>query len=185
MRKTSSSQKPVLLIDRFDTPIGEMILVADAQGCLRAIDWTDKEDRFQDLLERHCGVAPTLRETRDPLGMSTAMRRYFDGDISVIDDLPVVTDGTAFQRRVWDGLREIPAGETTSYGALAKRLGHATAVRAVGLANGQNPVSVVVPCHRVIGANGALTGYGGGLDRKRWLLAHEQTHRREVPRELG
>ena len=93
--------------------------------------------------------------------------------MDALTDLPVVTNGTDFQRTVWDALRRIPIGHTVSYGALALRIGRPKATRAVGLANGANPVPIIVPCHRVIGANGSLTGFGGGLDRKRWLLTHE------------
>ena len=98
---------------------------------------------------------------------------YFAGDIAALDRIEVDPAGTPFQRLVWDALRAIPAGTTTSYGALAGRIGRPNAVRAVGAANGANPIAVVVPCHRVIGAGGSLVGYGGGLERKRWLLAHE------------
>jgi methylated-DNA-[protein]-cysteine S-methyltransferase len=98
---------------------------------------------------------------------------YFDGDVRALDALPVKTQGTAFQSEVWAALRAIPVGQTRSYGQLAAAIGRPSAVRAVGLANGSNPVGVIVPCHRVIGANGTLTGYAGGLERKRWLLAHE------------
>ena len=101
------------------------------------------------------------------------LQRYFAGELAAIDTLPVQTGGTAFQREVWRALREIPCGGTVSYAELAERIGRPTAVRAVGLANGSNPVGIVVPCHRVIGANGSLTGYGGGIERKRWLLEHE------------
>jgi methylated-DNA-[protein]-cysteine S-methyltransferase len=99
---------------------------------------------------------------------------YFDGDLHAIDALPVATEGTVFQKSVWQALRTIPTGKTMSYGELAVKIGKPAAVRAVGLANGSNPIGVVVPCHRVIGANGSLTGYGGGLERKRWLLDHEK-----------
>jgi methylated-DNA-[protein]-cysteine S-methyltransferase len=102
------------------------------------------------------------------------MRAYFAGNLTAIDDLPVATGGTDFQRQVWRALRQIPCGETISYGELARRIDRPAAVRAVGLANGSNPISVVVPCHRVIGSDGSLTGYGGGIERKRWLLTHEQ-----------
>jgi len=98
---------------------------------------------------------------------------YFAGDLTAIDDVPVATNGTPFQRTVWAALRRIPAGTTTSYGALAASIGYPSAMRAVGLANGANPVAIIVPCHRVIGADHSLTGYGGGLPRKRWLLEHE------------
>jgi methylated-DNA-[protein]-cysteine S-methyltransferase len=109
--------------------------------------------------------------------LSAAISNYFAGDLGVIDRLPVQTGGTEFQKEVWHALREIPCGTTTSYGELARRIGRPAAVRAVGLANGANPVAVVVPCHRVIGSNGSLTGYGGGIERKRWLLDHEKSPR--------
>lgn len=163
-----------LLIDRIDTPIGEFILVADGEGRLRATDWTDHEPRLLRLLRRHYregGFA--LEPKRNPDGLATAINAYFEGDLGIIDSLPVETGGTAFQRAVWTALREIPCGTTWSYGELARRIGRPSAVRAVGLANGANPVGVVVPCHRVIGSDGTLTGYGGGIERKRWLLAHE------------
>ena len=103
------------------------------------------------------------------------LRAYFAGELREFD-LPLELNGTPFQCRVWSALREIPYGSTISYGELARRVGNERASRAVGLANGRNPVSIVVPCHRVIGADGSLTGYGGGLDRKSWLLAHELEH---------
>jgi methylated-DNA-[protein]-cysteine S-methyltransferase len=110
----------------------------------------------------------------DPSGILDALRRYFAGDVHAIDDLPVRFDrGTPFQHEVWNALRTIPVGETISYAELARRVDRPAAFRAVGAANGQNPVGVVVPCHRVIAADGTLGGYAGGLDRKRWLLAHE------------
>jgi methylated-DNA-[protein]-cysteine S-methyltransferase len=105
------------------------------------------------------------------------LQAFFSGDISAIAGIPVETGGTTFQRDVWAALRQIPAGETWSYGQLARHIGRPAAVRAVGAANGANPIGVVVPCHRVIGANGSLTGYGGGIDRKEWLLNHERTAR--------
>jgi len=101
------------------------------------------------------------------------LHSYFEGDIDAISCCRTATNGTDFQRSVWQALRQIPPGHTVSYGALAVRIGRPTAMRAVGLANGANPIAIVVPCHRVIGADASLTGYGGGLDRKRWLLAHE------------
>jgi methylated-DNA-[protein]-cysteine S-methyltransferase len=116
-----------------------------------------------------------LETTRNPHGLTNALARYFGGDLHAIDDLPVETGGTPFQQEVWRALRGIQCGTTTSYGKLAAQIGRAAAVRAVGAANGANPVSVVVPCHRVIGSTGSLTGYGGGLERKRWLLNHEKT----------
>jgi len=167
-----------LLTDRFDTPIGEMIIVADHDGNLRAIDWTDHEERLRNLLRRHYGRNGfTLEPASNPSGLSDTIKRYFAGELASIDALPVQTAGTPFQREVWRALREIPHGSTVSYGKLAEQIGRPNAVRAVGLANGSNPIGVVVPCHRVIGSNGSLTGYGGGIERKRWLLEHENKHR--------
>jgi methylated-DNA-[protein]-cysteine S-methyltransferase len=162
-------------IDRFATPLGELAIVADDAGRLRAVEWTDQDDRLQRSLRVQYGADGfALIRTRNPAGLSGAIRAYFAGELHAIDALPVATGGTPFQKSVWRALRQIPCGETISYGALAKRIGRATAIRAVGHANGDNPISIVVPCHRVIGSNGTLTGYGGGIERKRWLLAHER-----------
>jgi methylated-DNA-[protein]-cysteine S-methyltransferase len=163
-----------LLMDRIYTPIGELLLVADRDGNLRAIDWTDHEARMLRLLRLHYGehgFKVELASNQD--GLRRALRDYFEGDVEAIDTLPVKTGGTPFQGTVWRALREIACGTTASYATLAERIGRPTAVRAVGLANGSNPVGIVVPCHRVIGSNGSLTGYGGGIERKRWLLEHE------------
>jgi methylated-DNA-[protein]-cysteine S-methyltransferase len=161
-------------IDRLATPIGELIVIADGEGRLRTIDWTDHEARMKQLLDRHYGKGRyTLTPRRDPGGLTGAMRRYFKGEIGVLKDLPVATAGTPFQTAVWKALRRIKGGTTISYAELARRIDKPRAVRAAGLANGQNPISIVVPCHRVIGSDGSLTGYGGGLSRKQWLLAHE------------
>jgi methylated-DNA-[protein]-cysteine S-methyltransferase len=163
-----------LLIDRLATPIGELIVIADRDGKLRTIDWTDHEKRMRQLLDRHYGKnGYTLTPARNPGGLTKAMRAYFKGDIAAIDRLPVATAGTPFQSSVWRALRKIGRGSTISYAELARRIGKPKAVRAAGLANGQNPISIVVPCHRVIGSDGSLTGYGGGLSRKKWLLEHE------------
>jgi methylated-DNA-[protein]-cysteine S-methyltransferase len=167
-----------LLVDRLVTPIGEMLIVADDEGYLRATFWTEKDRALEPFLARH--YAPARVEfayVPGPLAPTIAIARYFDGDLDAIDDLPVKTAGTDFQRTVWRALRQIPCGKTISYGELARRIGRPEAVRAVGLANGANPIGVVVPCHRVIGANGSLTGYGGGMERKRWLLDHEAQFR--------
>jgi methylated-DNA-[protein]-cysteine S-methyltransferase len=118
----------------------------------------------------------TLACERGPDEIRRPIEAYFQGEITAIETVPVQTRGTPFQQQTWTALRKILAGTTISYGELAARIGRPGASRAVGLANGSNPVAVVVPCHRVIGANGALTGYGGGLDRKRWLLDHEQAN---------
>jgi methylated-DNA-[protein]-cysteine S-methyltransferase len=164
-----------LLVDRVATPIGDLVVVADEAGRLHAVEWADHDELMQRWLRRHCGAQGfSLHPANDPGGLAAALAAYFAGDLAAIDTMPVAAFGTDFQRIVWKALRGIPCGETLSYAALARRIGRETAVRAVGLANGSNPVSVVVPCHRVIGSDGSLTGYGGGIERKRWLLAHEQ-----------
>lgn len=162
------------LLDRMATPVGELVLIADEHGRLRAIDWSDHETRLMKLLNTHCRAKPCqLRKQVNPGGLTGALQRYFFGELAVIDNLPVLIAGTEFQRAVWQQLRQIPCGETLTYGELATRIGRPSASRAVGMANGLNPVSIVVPCHRVIGSQGALTGYAGGVQRKQWLLQHE------------
>ncbi|HYC96616.1 methylated-DNA--[protein]-cysteine S-methyltransferase [Brevundimonas sp.] len=161
-----------LTLDRVATPVGEVLLVTDGEGAVRALDFSDYEARMLRLLGRH-SPAFTLDEGRAPERVRRAVEAYFTGDVRALDGVTVKTGGTAFQRTVWAALRAIPAGQTRSYGQLAAAVGSPRAVRAAGLANGQNPIAVIVPCHRVIGANGALTGYAGGLERKRWLLNHE------------
>ena len=161
------------LADRIKTPIGDLDIVADEDGRLRAVEWTDHADRMHRSLRIQYGRY-ALKSARNPAGVSAALRAYFGGELTSIDRLKVATGGTLFQESVWKALRRIACGETITYAILAERVGRPTAVRAVGHANGDNPVSVVVPCHRVIGTNGSLTGYGGGIERKRWLLAHEQ-----------
>jgi methylated-DNA-[protein]-cysteine S-methyltransferase len=161
--------------DEIETPLGRLTLVADGRGALHLVGWLEQHERIERALRRYSeGPGVALERVSDPHGLSSALRAYFDGDLAAIDGLPTAGVGTAFQQRVWLELRAIPCGQTRSYGEVARRIGHASAVRAVGLANGSNPVGIVVPCHRVIGANGTLTGYGGGLERKRWLLEHER-----------
>lgn len=162
------------LIDRIATPIGELVVIADPEGRLRTIDWTEHAARMTLLLDRYYGKGGyALTPKRDPNGLSSAMRRYFKGEIGVLAELPIATTGTPFQKSIWQALRKIEDGTAISYAELARRIGRPNAVRAAGLANGQNPISIVVPCHRVIGSNGSLTGYGGGIERKQWLLDHE------------
>lgn len=161
-----------LHLDRFHTPIGTALLVTDDDGNLRLLDWEDHEERMRLLLRRGYGSV-ALERGPAPTAVRLPLERYFSGELSALSEIPWRTQGTAFQQLVWNALTGIAAGRTMSYGALAQRIGKANAVRAVGLANGANPVSVVVPCHRVIGSDGSLTGYGGGLERKRWLLRHE------------
>ncbi|MDQ2947744.1 MAG: methylated-DNA--[protein]-cysteine S-methyltransferase [Acidobacteriota bacterium] len=169
-------QPQQFFIDKTATPIGLMLIVSDEQGRLRAIDWEDHEARMHATLKRHYPDGYRTNPARDPAGFTSALNAYMEGDIDAIRNLAVETAGTPFQRKVWTALREIAPGKTETYGAMANRIGRPTASRAVGMANGANPVGVVVPCHRVIGANSSLTGYGGGLERKRWLLMHEASH---------
>jgi len=153
-----------------------MLLIHDSKGHLRALDFHDFEARMWRLLRRHCGedgVDVAVKSRKAPFAIRQAMAAYFAGDLTAIDGIPVDTAGTPFQRDVWSALRRIRPGTTLSYGGLAQSLGRPKSVRAVGLANGANPIGIVVPCHRVIGADGSLTGYGGGIERKRWLLTHE------------
>jgi len=165
-------QPETFILDRIATPVGEVLLVVDGADSVVALDFQDFEDRMMRLLVRHHG-AVVLAEGRAPETVRGAVMAYFGGDAKALEGLAVRTNGTAFQREVWAALRTIPAGETRTYGQLAAAIGRPKAVRAAGLANGQNPIALIVPCHRVIGANGTLTGYAGGLERKRWLLAHE------------
>ncbi len=161
-------------LSRMTTPIGEMQLVTDEHGRLRALDWDDHEARLHKLLGRYYARdIVRLTEGALPAIVRDALEAYFGGTLDAIDALEVETRGTVFQRKAWAALRTIPAGRTASYSQQAAKMGNPSAVRAVGLANGANPVGLVVPCHRVIGADGSLTGYGGGLERKRWLLEHE------------
>jgi methylated-DNA-[protein]-cysteine S-methyltransferase len=167
-----------LRLDRLATPIGEALIVTDEAGVLRAFDWADREAGMARLLRLHYGsIVPDAGAA--PSHVKRLLRGYFDGDFLGLAAIEWRAGGTAFQRAVWAGLTTIAPGETLSYGALAAKLGWPRAVRAVGTANGANPISVVVPCHRVIGADGSLTGYGGGIARKRWLLRHEGAAFRE------
>jgi methylated-DNA-[protein]-cysteine S-methyltransferase len=161
-----------LTVDRLETPVGVALVVTDEAGVLRAFNWTDYEPSMRAWIGKHYPEA-RLAEGRSPAPVRRAFEAYFAGDARALERVPWKASGTAFQLKVWETLCTIPAGETLSYASLAERIGRPTAVRAVGLANGANPVAVVVPCHRVIGANGSLTGYGGGLPRKRWLLELE------------
>jgi methylated-DNA-[protein]-cysteine S-methyltransferase len=164
-----------LVLDHLTTPIGTMLVAADASGSLRALDWEEYVERMLRLLRLHYGRQGfALSEGRAPASIREPLERYFAGELDALASIPVATGGTSFQREVWAALRSIPAGETLSYGALAAAIGRPAAVRAVGHANGSNPIGVVVPCHRVIGKDASLTGYAGGIERKRWLLGHER-----------
>jgi len=159
-------------LDRLETPIGLALLVTDADGVLRALDWEDYAARMNELLRLQYG-AVVLKEARAPSRMLKALSAYFKGDLDRLSTIEWRVSGTPFQQKVWHALPKIRAGTTMSYGALAAKLNAPRATRAVGHANGSNPISVVLPCHRLIGADGNLVKYGGGLSRKRWLLEHE------------
>ena len=161
-----------LFLDRLPSPIGEIMIVTDETGLLRAVDFHDFEPRMRRLARLHYGEL-ALDTGSAPTAIRTAFTHYFEGATDALSSLAWKTGGTPFQQAVWRALTKIPAGQTIPYSELARRVGKPLAIRAAGAANGANPLSLVAPCHRVIGSNGALTGYAGGIDRKRWLLAHE------------
>ena len=164
--------KPVCLqMTEIVTPPGAIVLARRGEA-LCALCFKDYWPSLLWDLERRFG-APDIRPDPDGGKPGRALRRYLAGDLAALDDVRVDTEGTPFQEIVWSRLRKIPPGSTISYAALARAIGRPPAVRAVAGANGQNPVSIVIPCHRVIASDGTLGGYGGGLERKRWLLAHE------------
>jgi len=161
-----------LIIDPMPTPVGEAIIVVDEAGYPRLFQWTDESGRREGLVRRYYPDTP-IEDGPAPPAMRAAIEAYFAGDIHALETIAWRSAGTAFQESVWRALCDIPVGATISYGELARRINNPKAVRAVGLANGANPNGLIVPCHRVIGANGTLTGYGGGLPSKKWLLKHE------------
>jgi methylated-DNA-[protein]-cysteine S-methyltransferase len=150
-----------------DSPVGTLLLRGD--GAALTGTYMQKQRYRPPLPDHYVRDDAKFRTTREQL---TA---YFAGKLQKFD-LPLAPQGTPFQQMVWQALLDIPFGATESYGQLAKRINHDGAARAVGLANGHNPIGIIIPCHRVIGANGSLTGYGGGIERKQWLLNHEQEH---------
>ena len=160
-----------LALDEVKSPIGTVLVVADAD-VLVGLDFADCRGRAERLLRRRLGAYELVRQ-RDPGGLAGRVRAYFRGELDAFEGVPVETRGTPFQQRVWRALRRIPPGSTRSYGELAATLRMPRASRAVGTANGSNPIALVLPCHRVIGSDGALHGYAGGVERKRWLLRHE------------
>lgn len=168
------TKNEVFSVDRVWTPVGDMLVVTDERERLRAAEFWEFESRMDRLLRLHYGDnAVSLRTGQAPAELRARLDDYFSGALTALEDIEVMTGGTEFQRAVWAALRSIPAGETETYGTLAARVGRPRAVRAVGLANAASPISIVVPSHRIIGSNGRLTGFGAGLERKRWLLAHE------------
>jgi methylated-DNA-[protein]-cysteine S-methyltransferase len=169
------AQPETLTIERYLSPIDGLWLAVDQDGVLRLLHFDRPEEDFLMILRRSYPKAELVRG-RAPPPVREPLDAYFAGDIVALDRIPVRAVGSDFQKSVWDNLRQIPVGLTMSYGAMARKLGKPDASRAVGLANGSNPIAVVVPCHRVIGADGSLTGFGGGLPRKKWLLEHEGAH---------
>lgn len=160
-----------LWLDRVATPLGPLTVVATDRALCALAFGPLRPPLLAGLRARFPGAA--LRRRRDPGGHAGRLRAYFAGDLRALDGIAVAAGGTAFERLVWDAVRAIPPGATRTYGELARLIGRPRAVRAVGRANGRNPVCLVIPCHRVVGSDGRLRGYGGGLGRKRWLLAHE------------
>jgi methylated-DNA-[protein]-cysteine S-methyltransferase len=167
-----------LWIDRVSSEIGTVLVVSDGSA-ICAVDFESHEARMHELLAKQY-PSFNLVPKRNPLGVSDRLRAYFEGELDALDAIPVNPGGTDFQREVWMHLRSIPPGKTLTYGQLADLLKKPKSARAVGMTNSLNPISIVLPCHRVIGANGKLTGYAGGLDRKRWLLHHEGWGQEEV-----
>ena len=160
----------MIVVDVIDSPVGRLTLCDRAERlCL--LHFGDDGPSIDETLERWYPGEPRARRVLPRL--RAVLERYFGGELEALETIAVELNGTSFQKQVWQALRRIPCGSTISYAELARRIGVPAAVRAVGMANGANPVALVVPCHRVIGTDGSLTGYGGGLDRKRWLLNHE------------
>ena len=162
-----------LSLKKYSSPVSPLLVVTDADGALRALEFADKEPRMTRFLKIHYGTYE-LKSGSPPAFVLKALDDYFAGNYAALDRIQVATGGTPFQRDVWRVLRTIRPGSTMTYGELASRVGRRGASRAVGAANGSNPIAIVVPCHRVIGADGSLTGFGGGLPRKQWLLDHER-----------
>lgn len=152
------------------SPIGRLVVVSRG-GRVCALDYADCAERMRRLLRGRYGTFQLRGGAPQPAG--DMLTTYFEGEFDAFDELDIDLGGTPFQQKVWNALRTIPAGTTRSYAGLARQLGVPAAYRAVGLANARNPIAIVVPCHRLIGADGGLTGYAGGLERKRWLLRHE------------
>lgn len=171
MARKQGSAKVRISFGRVKSPIGDIVLACKGDA-LCALEFIEAEKRMVAWLRRRFGEIERV-DAADPGGVCTRIGNYLQGDLDALDDIVVDGGGTDFQRKVWKGLRQIAAGKVVSYQGLAQRLGMPTSVRAVARANALNPISIVVPCHRVIGSDGSLTGYGGGLPRKCWLLEHE------------
>ncbi len=169
---TRATPSETFTLGRLHTPIGIVLLATDIDGVLRALEWEDCAARMKELLRRQYGLV-TLNNGRAPDNITRALTGYFNGNLDCLKAVKWCAAGTPFQRKVWTALTAIPPGTTSTYGELAAKLGSPNAMRAVGHANGANIISVVVPCHRLVGSDGSLVKYGSGLKRKEWLLAHE------------
>jgi methylated-DNA-[protein]-cysteine S-methyltransferase len=156
-----------LFYSEHNSPVGPLLLRGNGQALTGMFM---QKQRYRPDLPENC-----IRDDSLFVAIKEQLTAYFAGALQTFD-MPLAPQGTEFQKTVWKGLLDIPFGVTESYGSLAKRIGHDGAARAVGLANGHNPIGIIIPCHRVIGANGSLTGYGGGIERKQWLLEHEQRY---------
>jgi len=166
-----------LTIEAIETPLGGLILVAGPDGRLHASEFSDRAERLHRLLDRRIGKDRyRLHAGNTPDAVRLSLEGYFAGDLAMISTVPLARAGTGFQQEMWAALRTIPPGTTMSYAGMAMALGRTGSARAIGHANAANPFGIIVPCHRLIGSGGALTGYAGGLERKRWLLDHETRH---------
>lgn len=161
-----------IALGTIESPVGPVTLAA-RENLVCLVHFGEASDGVRATLGQWYRGAQ-IRSDADPAGSASVLRRYFDGDLDSLDAVPVELHGTPFQQRVWLALRTVKPGTTLSYSELAARVGSPSAIRAVGAANGANPIAIVLPCHRIIGRDGSLTGYGGGLARKQWLLAHER-----------
>ncbi len=171
---------PELRYETLESPLGPLVLALHGDA-MCGLEFADALPRLQHWLTRAFGAPPMPPPASMASPDSRAARclaRYFAGDVAAIDEVEIDIPGTPFQQRCWQALRDVPAGTHSTYAAQAARLGHPRAARAVGLANARNPIAIVVPCHRLVGADGTLTGYAGGLARKAWLLEHERRHAR-------
>jgi methylated-DNA-[protein]-cysteine S-methyltransferase len=172
------SERESLLVGRLGSPLGGLLVVCNAAGRVCALDFEECEPRLVRLCRAQRGLTrDALVPAAPPRRIAESLAAFFAGDLAALDAIETQPGGTPFQRSMWAALRAIPYGRTTTYSALARALGRPNAARAVGHANAENPIAIAVPCHRVIGADGSLTGYAGGLERKRWLLEHERRWR--------
>lgn len=161
-------------IEKIASPLGTIVVIA-RDKVVYSLDFHDYEARMMGLLRKRYGQVE-LQQNDNASVVSQALERYFAGNITALAGIKILAKGTDFQQSVWAELQKIPAGSTCSYAAIATAIENPKAVRAVGMANAQNPIALIIPCHRVIATNGTLSGYAGGVERKHWLLAHEKAY---------